>query len=99
MKSNALVIIGDIGETGAKYLKVDGKIANNKMWENRLKCAWNVFYQTLAKFNAGKVVPTSLKDDKTSSKFKFMVSDETEFITGASGLDVDVKIEESIYKK
>merc|ERR1712100_803684 len=69
------------------------------MGVSRLKCGWNTFYQTLSKFNAGKVVPTDLKDEKTATKYKYMVSDETEFITGQGGLDVDIKVEETIFKR
>ena len=100
MTTNALLILGDIVDTGSKLLRISGKLDNEKMWIKRLKCGWNVFYQTLVKFNAGKVVPLNLLNkNSTNSNFKVMINDETEFITGESALDVDIKEEEKIFKK
>lgn len=98
MKTNALLVLGDIVDTGSKNLLINGKLDNQKMWIKRLKCGWNIFYQTLEKFNAAHVVPLSLTNT-TSTAFKVMVNDETEFITGANSMDIDIKEEEKIFKK
>jgi len=98
MKTNALLVLGDIVDTGSKNLNIAGKLDNQKLWIKRLKCGWNIFYQTLVKFNAAKVAPLDLKNS-TNSNFKVMVNDETEIITGANSMDIDIKEEEKIYKK
>lgn len=97
VKTNALVILGDIVDTGSKYLKIDGKLDNQNLWEQRLKCGWNIFYQTLQKFNAAKVVPLNIFNS-TTSPYKVMINDETEVITGSNSLDMDIKIEEKLFE-
>lgn len=98
MKTNALLILGDVVDVGAKNLNINGKLDNQKLWIKRLKCGWNLFYQNLEKFNAAKIAPLSLTNS-TNSNFKVMVNDELEVIPGESAFDVDIKEEEKIFKK
>ena len=38
MKTNALLVLGDIVDTGSKNLNIAGKLDNQKLWIKRLKC-------------------------------------------------------------
>lgn len=97
-KTNALLILGDIVDTGSKNLVINGKLDNQKMWIKRLKCGWNVFYKTLEKFNAAKVAPLSLTNS-TNANYKVMMTDENEIITGHNSIDIDIREEEKMFKK
>lgn len=98
MQTNALLVLGDIVDTGSKNLAIKGKLDNSKLWIKRLKCGWNLFYKNLEKLNAAKIVPLDLRASNFSA-FKVMVNDETEIITGPNSMDIDIKEEEKIYKK
>lgn len=98
IKTNALAILGDIVDTGSKYLKINGNLDNTKLWVQRLKCGWNLFYQNLQQFNAAKVVPLNLNATQTSP-YKVMIGDELEVITGSNSLDIDIDEEKKIYHR
>lgn len=98
MKTNSLLVLGDIVDTGAKNLNINGKLDNSNLWIKRLKCGWNIFYQNLAKFNAARVVPTNIYNS-TNSAYKVMMSDEVEVIPGEQMFDVGVKETEKLFHR
>lgn len=98
IRSNGLLVLGDIVDTGATKLLMNGKVDNQKKWIQRLKCGWNVFFKTLEKFNAARVAPLNLKNS-TNSDFKVMMNSEYQIITGGDSKAIDIDVEKKIYQK
>lgn len=97
-KSNALLLLGDIVDVGARNLIIEGKLESKELWINRLKCGWNLFFRNLEKFNAARIVPLDFNNPATSA-YKIMVSGETDVILGNSAHEVDLAEVKKIYQE
>jgi hypothetical protein len=97
-KSNALLLLGDIVNTGSSNLLIDGKLENNDLWLKRLRCGWNLFYRNLEKFNTAKVIPLDFSKPATST-YKIQLYGGTEIIPGTSSFDIDINEEKKIYQE
>ena len=96
-KSNALLILGEIVDSGSNNLKINGLLNNLEMWLKRLRCGWNLFYKNLERFNAAKVVPLDLNSPNSESKV--MVDEGSVVIPGSNSFEIDINEEKKIYKE
>ena len=95
--SNGFVILGDVVYPESKFLNYNGgkfgKLKFENKWQDRVRCAWNVFFRELELVNLVRFQKDALNNPVPE------FADELEIIAGNHSFDIDVYYEESLIDK
>jgi len=97
-QSDSIVILGDMVYPEKKNLAINNIILLFKdKWINRLKCAWNLFFNVLQKVDLIKI-QNNTKIQQFEDFKKIKIDEKLDLIAGNHAFDIDVQIEEDFIK-